>query len=155
MQMIQPQAQFQVGVSSRSRPVVSLTTQIPQNEVEWVAIIKNGECDKFIKKLEDELHHDFSVENVDAEEKQFADLPRQIAKQRALLIDSEQRYREGSSLAPYREAVREARLRDYLSKHAGKRKRMTPEERDEAAQRKRAQKAAADDFIAPEDIQEA
>jgi len=153
MQMMQPQAQFQVGVASRSRPVVSLATQIPQTAVEWVATVKVGECERFIKKLEDDLNHDFSVENVDAEEKQFADLPRQIAKQRALLLDSEQRYREGLSLAPYREAVRDARLRDHLSKHAGNRRRMTPEERDEAAQRKRAQKVEADDFLAPEDIQ--
>jgi hypothetical protein len=134
------------------RPKIPLAAVLApvRTSVAWVPAIQPNEGEEAVKQKERELNHDFSEKNIEAEQTQLANLPKTIKRLKAELGDAEVRLVELQTLEPHWEYCIDARRKQKMSTHAGKRKRLTPQERDEAAREKRAVEQEDGDFVAPE-----
>jgi hypothetical protein len=145
---------FNPGIAApqtRQHVPLNAVVQPANSEVKWVPTVRSDECIEAIREKERKLNHDFSVENIEAEKKQLARLPATIKRKRAELENDEARLVELQSLVPHWDECVEIRRKHHQSTHSGRRLRVTPQERDEANLRRRLEKQADDDFIAPED----
>jgi len=151
-----PPAPFHPGVviQQQRRPVVALSTVVraPESKIDWVPTVKADECDEEIMRLEREHGHDFSPENIAAERTQLGKLPTTIKRLKSELADAELRLPELTSLVPHWDHIDEVRTKKRQSTHSGKRRRLSPEERDEAAKKKKMEKAEADAFVVGDDV---
>jgi len=131
------------------RPRIALTSVLPEPKtpVAWVPTIRDNEAEVAIFKLERELNHDFSEKNIDAEETQLAGLKKTIKRLLDELEDAKHRQIELLSLEPHWDFCRDARRKQKFATHAGKRKRLTPEQRDEAARVKHAKEDEDCNFV--------